>query len=350
MSPTKRVTIIIVTHNGRHYLPECLASVFDQHYLQSLLKIIVIDNDSSDSTVSYLRQWPQVKVVVNRKNLGFAVANNQGYYLAKKQEADYLFLLNQDTVLEKNCLQRLVTLAEKNHKIAAVQPKILLHPEKHLINSLGNCINFLGFAYCDKYRAKDSQPLVDPFEVTYASGAACLLRMSALEQTDLFDPRLFMYHDDVDLGWRLRLAGYRIMVDPLAVVYHKYTFGKGKYKFYYLERNRLLVLLQNYRLLTLVIFLPPLVLMEAGMLLFALKNGWLKEKIKGYFWLLSHWPSILSQRLRVHFQIRKVSDREVLRFFSGAIKSEELKNPLLVYLVNPLLSLYFWLAKKIIFW
>lgn len=350
-SANKKVTIVIVTYNGRRYLPECLASLEHQDYPKNLVKIVVVDNHSTDSTVNYLQEvHPEVKVVINRKNLGFAAANNQGYFLAQKNQSDYLVLLNQDTIVEKNWLKRLVRLAEKDKKIAAVQPKILLYPQTQLINSLGNSIHFLGFAFCNHYREKNQSVQTEPFFLPYASGAACLLKISALKEVGLFDERLFMYHEDVDLGWRLNLAGYRVAIDPLAVIYHQYTYSKAKYKFYYMERNRLVVTLQNYRLLTLLLFLPAFLVMEIGILFFAFKNDWLKEKLKGYVWIFYHWPSILARRLKVQFLLRKTKDRDLLRNFTGAIKFQEINNPILLYLVNPLMSFYFYLAKKIIFW
>lgn len=347
----KKITLVIVTHNARSYLPDCLASVMAQDYPRELAKVVVIDNASTDSTVEYLREvYPAVKVIANRKNLGFAQANNQGWFLAQKQGADYLVLLNQDTIVEKNWLRRLVAVAESDKKIAAVQPKILLHPQTDRINSLGNSIQFLGLAFCNHYQEKDQSGLTQPFLLPYVSGAACLIKMSALKKTGLFDDRLFMYHEDVDLGWRLRLAGYRLMLDPLAVVWHKYHYSKAKYKFYYMDRNRWLVIWQNYRLATLALLAPALLIWELGIVFFSLKNGWFKEKLKGWLWLLLHWPSILSRRLSTQFQVRKVKDREIMSLFVGSVRFQEVDNPVLKYLANPVMEVYFWLVKKIIFW
>lgn len=347
----KKVAIVIAVKNGRHYLPECLASIKSQSYLSSLIRVVLIDNGSSDSSVQYIKDsYPEYKLIVNTRNTGFTHANNQGYFLAQKLKADYIFLLNQDTIMEKNCLARLVDLAEENKKIAAVQPKLLLHPQKHLINSFGNSIQYLGFAYCDHYRQPDNLKDTEPMELPYASGAALLLKMPALKKTGLFDESLFAYHEDVDLGWNLRLLGYQVMLDPLAVVWHKYTFSKAKYKYYYLERNRLKVILQNYKLATLLVFLPALLAMEIGILAYSVKGGWMAEKLKGYLWLIVHLPSILWRRYNIQMKFRKVTDREILGMFVGAIKSEELKSPLLLYVANPLMFAYFWLAKKIIFW
>ncbi|MDO8669181.1 MAG: glycosyltransferase family 2 protein [Candidatus Buchananbacteria bacterium] len=347
----KKVTIIVVTHNSRTKVADCLASISRLNYPQNLIKVIVVDNNSTDSTVGYISEkHSQVKLIKNKKNLGFAAGNNQGYYLAEKNQADFLFLANDDIILEPNCLGHLVKAMEKNKKIAAVQAKLLLYPEKDKINSFGNSLHYLGFAFCNYYRHQDNLGLTEPFETAYPSGAACLLRISALEKTGLFDDRLFMYHDDVDLGWRLRLAGYQVMLDPLAVAYHKYNYSKAKYKFYYMDRNRFIVLLQNYRLLTILLISPMLLFMELGIIIFSIKNGWFKEKIKGYLWIIGHLPSILAHRIMVQFKIRKVPDREVMKFFVGAIKFQEIDNLLLKFLINPLMQIYWFIVKRLIFW
>lgn len=351
MKTNPKITIVIVTHNARHYIQDCLESVWHQNYPSAAVRVVVVDNDSSDSTVGFIREvFPWVKVIENRTNRGFAEANNQGYFLALKNGSEYLALLNQDTIVSRDWLRRLVDAISSRPKIAGVQPKILLHPETSLINSFGNSLHFLGFAYCNKYRQPDKERETAPFEVSYLSGAACLLKMSALKETGLFDERLFMYHEDVDLGWRLRLNGQRLLVDPLAVVYHKYSFSKAKYKFYYMERNRLVVTLEIYHLATLILFFPAWLAMEAGIIALAVKNGWWREKLKGYRWVIFHWPSILSRRLDYQFKLRRVKDRDVLRLFTGSIKFQEVSYWPLTLVINPLMELYFWLAKKIIFW
>lgn len=347
----KKLTILVVTYNARQDIEGCLNSVMAQDYPKDLVKIIVIDNNSSDSTIGFVRDnYPQVKVINNRRNLGFAAANNQGYYLAQKQGSEYLVLLNQDTIVERDWLKELVRSIESNNKVAAVQPKILLYPEKDKINSLGNSIHFLGFAYCNHYLEPNDSDLTKEFSVPYASGAACILRLSALAKTGLFQDKFFMYHEDVDLGWRLNLAGYQVRVNPQAVIYHKYSYSKAKYKFYHMDRNRLIVLLQNYRVATLIMILPALIVMELGILFFSLKNGWFKEKIKGYSWIIYHWPTIMNQRLDVRFKIRKVKDRDLLGLFTGSIKFQEIDNWLLAKVVNPIMEAYLWVVRKVIFW
>jgi GT2 family glycosyltransferase len=347
----KKITIVIVTYNSRQHLPDCLGSLERQNYDKSLIKIVVVDNHSTDSSVGYIKEtFPSVKIVENRTNFGFAKANNQGYYLANKNKSDYLVLLNDDVIVEKNWLSKLVDLSESDKSIAAVQPKILLNQNRDRINSLGNSTHYLGFAYCNHYNEEDKKGKMAPFQLPYASGAAVLLRMSALEKTGLFDDSFFMYHEDVDLGWRLNLAGYKVMLEPASVIYHKYSYSKAKYKFYHMDRNRLIVILQNYRVLTLLLFLPMFLVMELGIILFSIKNGWFKEKIKGWGWILTHLPHILSQRLNVQFKIRQVKDRKIIRLFVSTIRFQEIDNPLLKYIVNPLMKIYWFVVKWIVIW
>ncbi|MFA6227942.1 MAG: glycosyltransferase family 2 protein [Patescibacteria group bacterium] len=345
----KKIVIGIVTYNSRHKIVDCLNSVNRQNYQRELVQVVVVDNNSHDSTKEYLAEaWPQVTVIANDENLGFATANNQIYAWAKDQ-ADYLVLLNDDTIVEPNWLIRLANAASGDETIAAAQSKLLLYPEKNLINSLGNSIQFLGFAFCDHYREPDSHATTALFDLPYASGAAVLLKLSALQEIGLFDEKLFMYHEDVDLGWRLRLLGYRAVLDPLSVVYHKYNYSKAKYKFYYMDRNRWIVLLKNYRLATIIVLAPMLLVMELGITAFSIKNDWFKEKLKGWSWLLSNFGYIMGERRKIQ-DLRRVSDREILSLFVGPITNQEVENKLLAWVANPLLEVYFLLVRLIVFW
>ncbi|MFA6593832.1 MAG: glycosyltransferase family 2 protein [Candidatus Buchananbacteria bacterium] len=349
IQPNKKIVIGIVTYNSRHKIADCLNSVNRQNYPRELVQVAVVDNNSNDSTKDYLAEaWPQVTVIANNNNTGFAAANNQIYAFAKGQ-ADYLVLLNDDTIVEPNWLTRLVNAALSDDKIAAVQSKLLLYPEKNLVNSLGNSIQFLGFAFCNHYREPDNHDYTALFDLPYASGAAVLLKLSALEEIGLFDEKLFMYHEDVDLGWRLRLLGYRAVIDPLSVVYHKYNYSKAKYKFYYMDRNRWIVLLKNYRLATIILLAPMLLIMEFGITLYSIKNGWFKEKLKGWAWLIKNLGYVLSERKKIQ-GLRQTSDRKILNLFVGSITNQEVENKLLSWIANPLMEIYFLLIRLVVFW
>jgi GT2 family glycosyltransferase len=344
----KKIVFSIIMYNAVSRLADLIESLKAQDYPQELLEFVFVDNNSVDDSLLFVKNnLPQAKIIENKENLGFATANNQAYELAKKLQADYFFLLNDDTIIEKDCLNQLVKEIEKDDQIVAVQAKLLLHPQTDLINSYGNNLNFLGFGYCGFYKKKNQ--FGPSFEVPYPSGGACLLKMSALDKVGLFEDDFFMYHEDVDLGWKLKLAGYKSVFSPSAVVYHKYNFKNSGFKYYYLERNRLLVLLKNYKLGTLIILAPIFFFMELGILVFALRGGWLKEKISGYFWLIKNFKLILLGRKKIK-KIRKIKDQEILKLMCAKIDFEEVNNFLLKNIANPVLSLYLFIANKIIFW
>ena len=343
----KKVALAIVSYNSAGKLPDCLASLSAQNYPRELLDFILVDNNSSDNSVDLIENSQlNFRIIKNQDNVGFAGANNQAYELAKELNVDYLVLLNDDTVVTSNWLSQLIETAESSDQIAAVQSKLMLYPEKDLINSFGNALTFLGFGYCNYYRQPD-KPEQNPFEVAYPSGAAVAIKITALQKTGLFDDKFFMYHEDVDLGWRLRLAGYQIVLEPRSVVYHKYSFAKADYKYHYMDRNRLLVYFKNYSWWTLVVFAPAFVVMEAGICLFALKNGWLKHKLSGYGWLILNWRYILKERNKIR-RLRVIKDKEILRLLVAEIKFQDIDNPLLSKIVNPVMGLYFAICKMLI--
>jgi len=349
MIPKNKVAIAIVTYNSATKLADCFASLRLTTYPLELIDFILVDNASTDESIELAQaSGLSFRIIKNKINTGFAAANNQAYELAKNLAVDYLVLLNDDTIVTPDWLKELLETAESAPDIGAVQAKLMLYPEKELINSYGNALTFLSFAYCNQYRQPD-KPNQPAFAVPYPSGAAVALKMPALERTGLFDDKFFMYHEDVDLGWRLRLAGYQILLQPQAVVYHKYSFTKADYKYHYMERNRLFVYFKNFRWPTLLIFTPAFKIMETGICLFAIKNGWFKHKWAGYLWLVKNWGYLLSERKKIR-QLRQVSDREILKLMIAEIKFQDVDNPLLAKVVNPLMTVYLWLAKKIIFW
>src|SRR5204862_337230 len=133
-----------------------------------------------------------------------------------------------------------------------------------------------------------------------------------LERLGLFNEELFAYHEDLELGWRAHLAGFRVVIEPASRVAHKYEFTRSPRKYYWMERNRALVGLWCYHAGTLALVAPAFVAMEAGLWLFALKTGWWREKAQAYRYLLEarRWPGFLAERRRVQ-ALRAASDREV---------------------------------------
>lgn len=347
---SKKVLITIVVYNGADYIGDCLSSLNNVNYPPDQFEVMVVDNASTDNSVEIIKNnFPKVNLFILENNVGFAQGNNIGFDYALKNGYDYIYLLNQDTVVEPDFLQKAVDLISTDSLIGAVQSKLLLYDDKTKINSIGNELHYLGFGFAGGYKNDDK--VMDPKEITYPSGASTLFNLQAIRQVGDFNPDFFMYHEDTDLGWRLWLGGYKIMLAPKSVVYHKYEFSRSIKKYYYMERNRYLTILQNYKMATLLLLLPALAVMDLAMIAYSFVGGWWKEEIKvySYFFQPKVWSRIIATRAKVQAG-RKVGDKKIASMLTGKIEFQDIDNPLLKYIVNPIFNLYWQIAKRIIWW
>ena len=345
----KKVAIILGNFGdyAEKYLFDCIEGLRLQDWTGEK-KIFIYDNASTDKSRNYLKRIaPEAEIITNQTNDGFAKGNNDAIKKALEQGFDYVVLFNLDMVFEPDCLRKMIEAMEmtndkflisneiqnskfkiQNFSIGAVQARIMLWPEKEKINSLGNITHFLGFGYCDgyneliqnsKFKIQNSQ------DICYPSGAAVLFRADVLKKVGLFDEKFWMYNEDQDLGWRIWLAGFKCVLAPEAVVYHKYEFSRSIQKYYWMDRNRILAILKNYHWLTLLFILPAFIIMELGLLLFSITGGWLKEKLKvwGYFLRLKNWKYIISVRRKIQ-NSRQTKDKDIIKMFSGKIWYQEI--------------------------
>lgn len=358
MNDMPRVAIIYLLYNGRRYIADCFDSLDKMRYKREDVALFVIDNKSTDDTLAVLDEelsrhpnLPPFTIIKNEQNVGFAEGNNVGISLAIRQKFDYVYLLNQDTEVSPDFLTRAVEVAGAFPAAGAVQSLILLHDEKNLVNSWGNAIHYLGFGYANGYKREAKVAPRDGAVLAYASGAGTLYRLTLLRVIGGFDKELFLYHEDLDLGWRIRLAGYTNILALGSRIYHKYEFSRSIKKYYWMERNRFIVLLKLYRLPTLLLLAPALFISELGLLLMSAKSGWLGEKVRGYKYFLSinNWKNIFKTRNVVQ-RGRKMSDCEIVDLFTSSILFQDFKNPFVVYFVNPVLTLYWIIARAFIFW
>ncbi len=351
----KKIAIVVSPnwHNyAKKYLHECMESIRRQDY-EGEIKIYLSDNETNAESYALLRKLaPEAELVLNTANDGFAKGCNDSARQALQDNPDYIIFVNMDTVLDKSCIRELVKEADNHKNAAIIQARIMLWNDKEKINSLGNNTHFLGFGFSEGYNKKWDTIKKGKIkkEIMYPSGAGFLLKVEMVEEIGLFDEVLWMYNEDQDMGWKSLLAGYKNILAKDAVLYHKYEFAKSIKQYYYMDRNRIIEVLKNYKLATILLIMPVFLIMEIGLLFFSFKNDWLKEKLKVwlYFLSLNHWRYILRER-KISTQIRKVKDKKILQIMTGKIWYQEIDDWKLK-LINPFLNLYFNILKKIIFW
>jgi GT2 family glycosyltransferase len=218
-----KVAIVILNWNGRKYLEQFLPSVKLGNYKN--VEIIVADNSSSDDSVEFLKSfYPDVRLIIFKENFGFA----KGYNEALKQvDSDYYIILNSDVEVQSGWISPMVELLESNKNIAACQPKILSFDNKKVFEYAGAAGGWLDkygypfakgriFDFCEEDKGQYDQQE----EIFWASGAALFIRSSVFHEMKGFDEFFFAHQEEIDLCWRIQLAGFKIFSCPSSVVYH----------------------------------------------------------------------------------------------------------------------------------
>lgn len=360
MNPKVAVILINYKDYAKRFLTECRDSLRAQTYPADSYVVYIVDNAGDEQTRKYLTEcYPEAKIVP-RPDGNYSAGNNAGIAAARNDGIDLFAIANMDTRFEPEWLAELVKAILSAPDIGIVQSKLLLYPQTEaewqdpLVNSLGNVQHYLGFGYTSGYRQKASScaNIVEISPIAgYASGCALIVKDEVLKKIGDYNENFYMYHDDVELSWRAKLAGYRIVLAPRSIVYHKYEFNRSVRMYYYMERNRYLVLFNFYRWRTLLLIAPMLFLMELGVLGFSAFRGGFFTKLRVYSYYLkpATWFHIWRTRFAVA-RFRRLSDKRILAGMSGKLDFLEVNNWVLVNVGNPICELYFYLIKKIIVW
>lgn len=226
-----RVFAIVLNWNGLKDTLECITSIKQQTYPE--FEPVIVDNGSTDGSVSAIRAaFPGMKVLANATNLGYAEGNNVGIRYACAEGADYLFLLNNDTILDPHLVEHLVTVAETDERIGAVGPKIFFASSPRLLWSAGGIVNYTETVCRMRgYRRLDHGQFERIEDVDYLSSCAILLRRRAVEEVGLLDVVFApMYYEDADWCMRAHRQGFRVVYVPAGKVWHKVSVsGGGEY-------------------------------------------------------------------------------------------------------------------------
>ncbi|MDP2921387.1 MAG: glycosyltransferase family 2 protein [Candidatus Omnitrophota bacterium] len=245
------VSVIVVNWNGLRYLRSCLASILFQTCKK--IEVIVVDNNSTDGSVDFIKkEFPQVRLIRNSKNYGFAKGNNIGIRIAR---GEYIVTVNNDTELEAGCVQELVRAVNISSDIGMCAAKILLFNHRDLIDSAGMLLYPDGLAICRGHLAADAGNFNTAEEIFLPTACVALYRKEAIVKAGYFDENYFAYCEDTDLGLRIRMLGYKCVYEPRARVYHHYSGTTGQdlsLKIYLSERNRVYTIIKCYSLAGLI--------------------------------------------------------------------------------------------------
>ncbi|MCX6354271.1 MAG: glycosyltransferase family 2 protein [Candidatus Aureabacteria bacterium] len=318
------VYVVLLNWNGMEHLPVCLASLTRQTYPN--LRIVMVDNGSTDGSGEFSKECcPGIAVLSNKKNLGFAKANNQGLRYAAEHGAAYAVILNNDTECEPDFVSEMVRVAESDETIAACAPKILYFATRDILNGVGTDVSLFGYGWDRGAGEKDEGQYDSECDVFGSSGGAMLLRLSVIRKLGAFDPTYFIYFEDIDLSWRIRAFGYRTVAVPRAVVYHKFSATMGKtllLKEFLSQKNRIRGVLKNFESRTLLKILPRMLLCDCKRIKYQLIDEGDSDSLKrgtvligAYLWNLLHLPSLLRYRHRMS-QGRALSDEEMMKFLT----------------------------------
>jgi GT2 family glycosyltransferase len=241
----KLVSIIIVNYNGKKYIRDCLNSVFSSHYPK--FEIIVVDNASCDDSDNIIeKEFPYVRLIRNKKNLGFAAGNNVGIRMAK---GDVVILLNNDTIVEKEWLEELVNTLTSSNKIGIVGSKILF-PNKKTLQHAGGIIHPNALTNHYGYREEDIGQYNMIIDVDYVTGASIGIKKEVFKKIGFLEESYYpAYYEEIEFCYRAKQRGYRVVYEPKSVLYH---YGSASthlfsYKFYYYyHKNRIRFVLRNY--------------------------------------------------------------------------------------------------------
>ena len=275
------IDIVIPNFNGRAMLADCLASIDRQTYRH--WQVTVVDNGSSDDSVAYLRtNHPQVRLIDWSTNAGFAAAVNAGI---RAGTHPLVFLLNNDTELELDCLEQLVRVADMNASHTFFAPKMISFHQRDRLDGAGEGYLRGGAGYRLGTMEVDGGAYDCPRQVFGACGGAALYRRELFARIGWFDEDFFAYLEDVDLNLRANRAGYRCYYIPQARVYHIGSATTGS-KFNELTirlstRNSLYLLAKNYPLSLLLRFAMVIIVYQTCWLLFVLKKGQLRPYVAG---------------------------------------------------------------------
>ena len=315
MNENPLVSIVVLNYNAGELLLNCIDSLKKSKYVN--LEIIVVDNISSDNSQNKCKErFPDIKIIQNNENLGYCGGNNVGI---KEAKGKFIVILNPDTIVQENCIDELIS-AYNEFGEGLYQPKILSLNEENIIQSTGNMLHVFGFGFARDKGNKVVDKIEKIEKIGYASGTCLFTSREVFEKIGLLDEFLFLYHDDLDLGWRAAQIGINSYYVPKSKIIHveSYSLKWSAKKFYWLERNRKYCLQTHYSKKTYKKMRFSLMLVDLFVWMFYLSKGFLVVKIKAELDVKRNRELIEKKYLELENK-KIISDMELIKKFPDEI-------------------------------
>ena len=313
------VSVIVLTFNGISVVKDCVDAVLETNYVN--LETIILDNASTDGTFELLNHrygtLPNVKLIRNSSNLGFAVGNNRAVQFAK---GEFIVFLNQDTKVHTEWLSPLVDEMLSHQELACCQSNLLSLDNPSLIDSAGDIVDKFGISVSRAHGL--NQKICDLLdkEIFSARGAAMMIRKNLFVRIGMFDKDYGSVYEDIDLCWRTRLSGYSVRFVTSSIVYHKGSRVTPRTA-YLSSKNWLFTVVKNYSSGMLVRICFQLVAIAFSTVFFEIalrRNGiFVAMRLRAFLWCLRNLKLIWTKHQEVQTRIRVIPDKRLLKSMSN---------------------------------
>ncbi len=339
------ISICVVNYNGMKYLKDTFDAIFSIDYQN--FDVTLIDNASTDDSISFVEEnYKAVQIVKMPENKGPNIARN---YALKNAKNEYVFLLDNDAIPTKGCLEKLIKSLLADSSAVTCSPLIVDADEPDIVQYGATHIHYAGAAIIDRQFENSTQNGGSNYISTTINGTALLLNRERVNQIALFDEDMFFGWTDGDFSYRLTSAGNHCLIDPKAIVKHPKS-NRSKKVIYHQVKNRWVFMLKNYSLKTLIITAPALIFYEFCLIAFIAMSGGLGSFFKALGDIIKEWP-VISKKRKEAMANKTRPDSELLR--AGDFLSSQLilKNKYIkfgTYCINFILDKYWLFAKRVI--
>lgn len=332
-----KVTIIVLNYNGRQFLNNCFSSLKRLNY--SDFDVVMVDDCSTDDSVAFVaKKFPWVKILQNTKNMGACVSFNRA---VKRTVAELIAKIDNDVKVDRNWLREMVETIESDPQVGVVGSKILNYDGKS-VQEFGSSMDRMGYFMSYLGLEGETRELPKVRKVFYVSGCSMLFKKKVFEEAGMFDEKFYIYKDDLDLCWRMKLLGYKTVTNLRSVICHMSgvtqgggSTGKGtkiyhttSRKRYFGERNTFRMLLKNYSAGSLFKVLPVYFLIIFAESVFFILMGQFKAPLiylRAFWWNMQNLQDTLRERRKIQ-EKRKVPDSIIMKEMAkGSLRWEMFK-------------------------